>query len=231
MVEAAAADRPGEQGDAGLTRPPGSAQASAGILDVPANPGTQGAIEIHDRAWGYIRAERQPPLGPGPIRRISHHLWSAMNGNAIQSSFDAFMASEGFRKRSGSWYRRSNDVITVVELQKSQYGPTYYINVAVWLLALGDVKNPPKERTCHVRTRLSRLVGTREDRLAYLLDLDTDLPDEDRKAELTGFLGTELTPILEVVDSLHGLRSAEGRRVVGAALVLGAADHLLASPE
>ncbi|PZS07781.1 MAG: hypothetical protein DLM55_09900 [Acidimicrobiales bacterium] len=47
-----------------------------------------------------------------------------------------------------------------LQLQKSQYGLRYYINVALWLLALGEAQFP-KERTCHVRSRLSRVLGRR----------------------------------------------------------------------
>src|SRR6476659_6179213 len=42
--------------------------------------------------------------------------------NAIQRAFDDFA---GFEKKSGSWYRISGEVISVSNLQKSQYGPVY----------------------------------------------------------------------------------------------------------
>ena len=33
----------------------------------------------------------------------------------------------GFTKKSGSWYRRGEETIAVLNLQKSQYGPSYYV--------------------------------------------------------------------------------------------------------
>lgn len=162
------------------------------------------------------------------MARVGRDLWGAMSANVVQATFDSFMKSAGFSKKSGSWYRVSDEVITVVELQKSQYGLQYYVNVALWLRALGEA-NAPKEQACHVRTRLSRLVGSAEDWLSSLLDLDAGVLDASRRDELSTFLSVHLGPVLEVVDSLDGLRSPEGQRVINAALVVGPARTLLAA--
>jgi hypothetical protein len=54
-----------------------------------------------------------------------------MSRNVIRATFDGFMKGAGFSKTSGSWYRVTNEVITVVQLQKSQYGLQYYVNLAL----------------------------------------------------------------------------------------------------
>lgn len=153
-----------------------------------------------------------------------------MSGNVVQATFDEFMKSQDFFKKGGSWYRVSDDVITVVDLQKSQYAVKYYLNVALWLRALGEVK-APKEQTCHVRTRLSRLVGSEEDRLSTLLDLDTEMVDSERREELSTFFRVHLGPLLEVVASLDGLRSSAGQKMIGAGLVVGPARQLLTAQD
>jgi hypothetical protein len=126
----------------------------------------------------------------------------------------------GFSKKAGAWYRTGEDVVTVVELQKSQYGKQYYVNVALWILSLGEAKTP-KERRCHVRTRLSRLVGDREAELSRLLDLESPLADDERRGALTEFLGAQMAPVIDVTVSVETLRSPEGQRLVGASLVGG----------
>lgn len=88
-----------------------------------------------------------------------------MSRNVIQTTFDGFMKGAGFSKHIGSWYRDTDDVITVAELQKSQYGLQYYI--ALWLRPLGEAKTP-KEQACHVRSRLSLLVGSADGQLEAL---------------------------------------------------------------
>jgi hypothetical protein len=123
-----------------------------------------------------------------------------MGGNVIQSTFDGFMKGVGFSKKSGSWYRVTADVITVGDLQKSQYGLQYYVNIALWLRPLGEVKTP-KEQVCHVRTRLSRLVGSGEGQLKALLDLDVPMPEGERAEKLTSFLEAHVGPVLEAVKA------------------------------
>src|SRR5690349_18200872 len=112
--------------------------------------------------------------------------------NVIQTTFDGFGKESGCAKKSGSWYRRSDETIVVLNLQKSNYGTAYYVNVALWLLALGEV-DAPKENKCHVRTRLDDLVpsGT-QGRLTELLDLETPIDEATRRDELFGLLGEHL---------------------------------------
>lgn len=150
----------------------------------------------------------------------------AMSRNIIQSTFDSFMRGAGFSKSGGSWYRSTDDVITVVELQKSQYGSQYYVNLALWLRSLGDA-TAPKEQECHVRTRLSRLAGNEEDQLLVLLDNDVPMPDNERAERLAAFLSAHLGPALEAVASLGSLRDSLGKKVIAAALVTGPAQKLL----
>nr|WP_014235126.1 DUF4304 domain-containing protein [Arthrobacter rhombi]AER68059.1 hypothetical protein [Arthrobacter rhombi] len=149
-----------------------------------------------------------------------------MRGNVIQTAFDDFMKSLGFSKKSGSWYRTSDDVVSVVELQRSQYGPWYYVNLAAWLRALGEEK-APKEHKCHMRTRLDNLVGAGEARLTSLLDLEVAMPDAERRSMLTEFLREHLRPALDAMSSLEALHAPEGQKMVALSVVTGPARQLL----
>jgi hypothetical protein len=144
--------------------------------------------------------------------------------NSIQRVFDTLGRDLGFVKRSGAWYRRRRDLIEVLELQKSQFAPMYFVNLAIWLLPLGD-EQYPKERLCHIRTRLSKLV-TDEKRLARLLDLDFAIDDDSRAKELRAILESTLVP-LAALETISDLRSGDGARLVEASLVRGEAHVLL----
>lgn len=149
--------------------------------------------------------------------------------NAIQTIFDEFAKAAGCSKKSGSWYLRSPETIVVLNLQKSQYGLQYYVNVALWLRALGEM-DAPKENKCQIRTRLTRLVpADLEKRLTALLDLDSDLDEASRHEELLGLLRERLLPLMEASSSLQSLRSGDGQLLIQKSLVTGPGQQLLAA--
>jgi Domain of unknown function (DUF4304) len=148
--------------------------------------------------------------------------------NAVQQAFDGWGRAAGFEKKSGSWYRLSDEVISVSNLQKSQYGPSYYFNQAFWLRQLGDERFP-KDNKCHIRLRLGSLLGDDSDRLDQLLDMGYVMPDEDRVRELTGLLDARLLPVIERGESLRGLRALLDEGVFKAAAIRGPAQQVLAT--
>lgn len=60
----------------------------------------------------------------------------------------------GFKKTRTTWHRNSLDGVCVVNVQASQYGSEYYLNVGFYIGALGSLEKPP-EYKCHIRERLN----------------------------------------------------------------------------
>lgn len=64
------------------------------------------------------------------------------------------LKAQQFRKKRTTWHREWDEVIAVFNVQTSQWDPNdYYINVGVYLKALGTRTDPP-EYECHVRYRM-----------------------------------------------------------------------------
>jgi hypothetical protein len=146
--------------------------------------------------------------------------------NSIQLAFDAFGKRAGMQKQSGTWYRSADDVTQAMNLQKSQYGPSYYINVGWWLRALGDVKFP-KDNQWHIGIRLDSLAANRAEELKVLLDLDSGLGETERGQRLHDLLDSELRPVLDRTLSVDGLRALRGEGRLKAAAVRGPAIPIL----
>ena len=155
----------------------------------------------------------------------------AQNPDIIRSSVERFLRCSGFTKQSGSWYRLGEAATVVVNLQRSQYRPSYHLNVAASIHALPGPRYP-KENRCHVRTRLERLVApSRQAEVRDLLDLETPYSDENRASRLESMLDEYLSPIAEGVTGPDGLRSGAGRAMISASLVTGdALDWLDRTP-
>lgn len=140
----------------------------------------------------------------------------------VQAVVDRFCKDSGFNKKSGSWYRRQDESIAVINLQRSQHSRAYYLNVALWLLALGEAE-APKEHTCHVRTRLARLVSDAE---ALNKALDLEQCDGDRSAVVLDALSIA-DALLRACNSLDGCRQPPGRQLIDRAVIRRPAQVLL----
>ena len=146
--------------------------------------------------------------------------------NVIQRTFDEFGASIEMIKRSGSWYRSSESVITVFNLQKSQYSRKYYINVGFWLLGAAAAQFP-KVHTCHVNARLDELLPDETKEIEALLDLEYPIGDDLRAERLRALLDARLKPLLDQGGSIDGLKDLNQAGAFRAAGVMGVAQQLL----
>lgn len=145
--------------------------------------------------------------------------------NAVKDEFHTFVVESGMSKHGGSWYRPSDSVIAVLNLQKSQYSLSYYVNLAFWLRALGDTQFPP-ENKCHVRMRMDQIIPDRSREISSLLDLTNEIPDRERK--LHDAFREVLKPLLDHGSALEGLRQLAVEGVLERAFVLNEARALLA---
>lgn len=77
---------------------------------------------------------------------------------ALIKSFETTLRDAGLIKKSGSWYRAGADADVVLNLQKSDFGNSYYLNVGVNLKALSP-EPYPKINQCHIQLSGDSLVG------------------------------------------------------------------------
>ncbi|OWK19429.1 hypothetical protein AJ88_41250 [Mesorhizobium amorphae CCBAU 01583] len=68
----------------------------------------------------------------------------------------------------------------MLNLQKSSWGPQFYINAAVWFTRLGPERRP-KEYNCHIRWRVdSQMEDSQSKTFSQALNLEYPLPDDHR---------------------------------------------------
>ncbi|BCG84658.1 hypothetical protein MesoLj113c_07680 [Mesorhizobium sp. 113-3-9] len=89
----------------------------------------------------------------------------------------------GFRGvRATNFYREWPETICLLNLQKSSWGPQFYLNAAVWFRRLG-LERRPKEHNCHIRWRVnSQMEDTRSKAFTQALNLEYGLPDDQRQS-------------------------------------------------
>lgn len=67
-----------------------------------------------------------------------------------------------FKKTRTTWHKEIEDFILVFNVQGSQWGEDYYINLGVYFKALGK-ELTPSENICHIQARLAHENKTAEE--------------------------------------------------------------------
>lgn len=136
----------------------------------------------------------------------------------------------GFRRERRNWRLDLPEMIQVVNLQRSQWGNSFYLNIGVFVKALQNepdpVRNPakPSEMDCHFRVRLDNLlpgppvpptkISAEQIRLHELLDLeDRRIHPSTREAELRAMIEQRMLPFLELCRSEAGILSVIERKL------------------
>jgi hypothetical protein len=131
-----------------------------------------------------------------------------MKASPIKTAMAHELRETGFKARSTNWYKHGPDALLVVNLQKSLYGPQYYINLAAWVKRLGE-SEAPKEYQCHLRVRATSLPTDKAEALGRALNLaDESMSPEQREAFIAGFMREEAIPFLESLGTWESIRAA-----------------------
>lgn len=146
-----------------------------------------------------------------------------MTTDGVTAGFRDWGRANGYLRKGTTLHRDQPETIAVVNLQGSQWGGRYYVNVALWLKALGDADTPP-ENKCHIRTRLTRLDTGRM--LSDALDMTTVLDDSRRSEILRKSLDAFAEPWLRLASSVDGLK-LDGETFLDKCLVNAEAQSFL----
>jgi hypothetical protein len=134
--------------------------------------------------------------------------------NPIKLGVDTAMRRFGFSQKSMTWFRDLEEVVLVAELQKSNYGNQYYVNLGVLVKGLprSGKKMPPKEHECHIRSRLESPSPEMNTKIKQALDLDDQSIDEEERRHRVEKAVSEIAiPFLLQCGSCEKIRAAHLR--------------------
>jgi len=150
-----------------------------------------------------------------------------MNTKELERIFDEVLVPLGFRRRRDTWSKSNEDTITLLDLQKSQWGGQYYVNLAIYLRELGTAA-APAEHQAHIRVRLDSIGRHFEPSIAEALDLErTEMSADARKATLTRALREVAVPFLLDRSVIPMLRALLAKAELGPVLITRTAREFL----
>lgn len=146
---------------------------------------------------------------------------------AIKKAFDTKVRAAGYEKRSGSWWLRGGTVLSVLQLQKSNYDNQFYINMAFHLLAIDPVE-PAKEEHCHIRCRADRLLPASDPNVLEILDGASELPVEEQMRYLDRLFADVLSCARDLASEQH-LAQRVADNTFAICFVLSEAENFLSA--
>ena len=121
----------------------------------------------------------------------------------IVNVFEQSRGQAGFIKKGDSWYFNEAETILVANLQKSNFGKQYYVNLAVYVKQFGEERFP-KEHKCHIRIRLDAVVTDGTENIFNAED--TSVFEEERQNAVAQLMQSKAIPFLRRLATVEGIR-------------------------
>ncbi len=134
-------------------------------------------------------------------------LRNMIPSNILKQTVTAELRPVGFARKGSAWYLQNEKIIAVVNLQKSEFGTLYFLNIGFWLREIEDIHNPKVER-CHVQARAEGIWKCGRPSIADLLDLENSFTDDaSRLVLLRQFVREQFVPFVRSGSTVSGLKS------------------------
>lgn len=119
------------------------------------------------------------------------------------------------KKKGNSWYIRSPETVSVVNLQKSQWSKQFYVNIGIFCSPIEE--NLP-EFKADIRFRIENFLPERHRTSAVeLFDLENSLGENERLSMIHKLVTDLIDPALEDFKNLQTLRKMYQEGAFGSA--------------
>lgn len=119
-----------------------------------------------------------------------------MEKKELASILSEILVPIGFKKKGNYWVVNGAEITKMVNLQKSQFSNSFYINYGYILNAI-----PLNGLTMHIFGGLGSLDSNENTRIKELLNLENNISDEERASDLKKFLLEKLVHKINLVNT------------------------------
>lgn len=117
-----------------------------------------------------------------------------MDNKEFKKMFGEVAKNNGFERAFEGWFMQSDEVIHILELQKSNFSNSYYLNIKIYIQgALGNNYIISKEL---VKKDTGDIFLRPPDTYSRLFDLEFPLENEDRKNKLQDLFNQYIVPFI-----------------------------------
>ena len=126
-----------------------------------------------------------------------------MNNNKFKSIFNKIaIKNNSFIYKYGGWFFESKNGIVLLDLQKSNYSNSYFLNIKIYINGVFD-------NLYDIEKKLIKDTGNifRREPLEFksVFDLDSNLSESERKNELEKLFNNFIYPITEISKEIKSI--------------------------
>jgi Domain of unknown function (DUF4304) len=127
-----------------------------------------------------------------------------MDSKEFKKSFNDIPKTYGFEKAFGGWFKVSPECIAVLELQKSNFGDYYELNVKIFIQGMfGNAYIKNKDL---VKRDIGDIFTRQPNSFKDALDFDTSMEDSKRQERLEKLFSEFIVPFTTGALSKTGIR-------------------------
>lgn len=135
-----------------------------------------------------------------------------MDSKEFKNIFDEVAKKNNFEKAFGGWFIESSECIVVLDLQKSNFGDYYELNIKIFVQGMfGNTyvkgKDLVKKHTGDIFTR-------QPNNYKDVFDFDTSMDDDKRKRKLEELFSEFIKPLTDKALSRQGLKELEAQEKI-----------------
>lgn len=118
-----------------------------------------------------------------------------MEKKDLISLLDIIFIPLGFKRKGNNWVQNGSELSKIINLQKSNYSNAFYINYGYVIKCLELTSST------HIENRLSSIDSEEQKKITDLLDLEKEMPNEQRLTELNKFITDKIVLQMQSVNN------------------------------
>ncbi|UKB82569.1 hypothetical protein LF887_16315 [Chryseobacterium sp. MEBOG06] len=135
-----------------------------------------------------------------------------MNSKEFKEIFGEIAKNNAFESAFGGWFNDGVDSIVVLDLQKSNYGEYFELNIKIYVQ--GMFGNNYFRNKDLVKKEIGNVSRRQPSEYRSLFNFDEPMNDQVRKNRLEQFFTEFITPFTERALSISGLLELEKRKEI-----------------
>ena len=127
-----------------------------------------------------------------------------MNSKEFKTVFGEVAKANDFKRAFGEWYKETPECIAILELQKSNFGDYYQLNIKIFIQGIfNKIYLPSKDL---IKSSLGHVNSNETKVYKSVLDFDEPMDDSKRKERLRELFENHIVPFTNKTLTKSGIR-------------------------